>query len=114
MRIAKLSVLVLLVAGTSLTIEMSAHANGDPGSWGSLTGGCRVAGGGQGNYRLYRNVDSLATCKGYCMKSNGKTFYPDCSAVEYNPGTGACEVHQSRITSSTGDTSHGTRCYVLK
>lgn len=71
------------------------------------TGGCRTAQGGQGTFRLERNV-SLSECKQLC---DGKA---PCAAVEYNQHKRECEVHSEPITRVSAPGAGETTCYQFR
>ena len=83
-----------------------ARADGYALYWEGRPGGCRTAQGGQGDFRLYRDV-TLGECQQKCRGRRG----PECEAVEYNRRSKTCEVHYKRITSITGNRQSGTICY---
>ena len=101
---------LIFVFGAAV-FQTPATATDEAFAWRAYTGGCRAPDGGQGSYKLHRGVSSVDACKNRCIGHKGLVA---CSAVEYNPGNGACEVHKGRIAGGSGDRTHGTVCYKVQ
>jgi hypothetical protein len=81
-------------------------ADGYALEWDTRPGGCRAAGGGQGEFSHFSGL-TLQQCKAKCYGRR----QPVCDAVEYNRHTRGCEVHRRTIVGSSGNTQSGTACH---